>query len=86
MPKLTQRKAKAKPSPLSEQATGEWFRTPAGVLQRYDEAPGRPGTHWYGDFTKSGSGTWHAFHVSSVKTTRASRKRQRTEVRRKEEQ
>ena len=57
-----------------DQATGLYFRTPKGVMQRYDPAPG--GGHWYAREEGKYDG-WHAFRESDVKVTRASRKAER---------
>lgn len=53
------------PRPISQQATGLWFRVPGkrGKYQRYDEAPPFDGSaHWY-----LIDGSWHAFRESDVR-------------------
>lgn len=58
----------ADPDPMSNRATGDWFRLPTGdVAQRYDEAPPYDGsTHWY-----LVEGRWHAFRIDAVTAAKA---------------
>lgn len=62
--------AKQEPQPLSDTATGLWFNTPAGRLQRYAPAPG--GGHWY--YAKAVDGIWHAYLESQVTPVKGAKK------------
>jgi hypothetical protein len=52
---------------MSERATGQWFKTPAGRMQRYEEAPSPRGkAHWYLHDFEHNEG-WRVFLESQVK-------------------
>lgn len=55
-------KKKQPPQPLSNTASGLWFHTPVGRLQRYGPAPG--GAFWY--YAKAVDGLWHAYRDEDV--------------------
>jgi hypothetical protein len=53
--------------PMAERATGQWFSTPAGLMQRYEEAPSPQGrAHWYLHDQQHNEG-WRVFLESQVK-------------------
>ena len=65
---------KPEPQPMSRTATGLFFRTPAGIMQRYGPAPG--GAHWYAGVGDRYDG-WHAYLETDVRTTKLSKKAER---------
>ena len=53
--------------PMSERATGQLYKTPGGVLERFEEAPSPRGTaHWYAKRGKFFDG-WRVFLESQTK-------------------
>lgn len=74
MGRLAGRDYDADADPMSNRATGLWFRRKGrpGRFQRYDEAPPYDGTvHWY--LAEGGQTGWRAFRESDVKPAKAPR-------------
>ena len=75
MARLAGRDYKGEETPLSDHATGEYFRVPRrrGVWQRYDKARSAEPAHWY--LLDTG---WHVFLDEDVTAAKQPRGKQKS--------